>query len=175
VMDEADLRGFVEQARAGDKDALVSAVESMRPHLDGLILGICCDRGSAEEVLQDVYVKALTRIDGLRASDAFVTWLDTIAVRTALDAIRWRRPDQLEPRLDVGRPNPDIDAELTVSEALQALPPNQRIVVVLYYWRDMAVQDIAEVLKCEVGTVKSRLSRGRDLLAATLTKEVLDA
>jgi RNA polymerase sigma-70 factor (ECF subfamily) len=175
MMDEVELRGLVEEARAGHQDALVSAVEGLRTHLDGLILGICCDRGLAEEVLQDVYVKVLTRIDRLRAAEAFVTWLDTIAVRSALDAIRWQRPDQLDSSLDHDAPAADIDVELTVAEALKALPPNQRVVVVLHYWRDMAVQDIADVVGCEVGTVKSRLSRGRDVLASTLTKEVLDA
>jgi DNA-directed RNA polymerase specialized sigma24 family protein len=70
MMDEVELRELVEEARAGHQDALVSAVEGLRTHLDGLILGICCDRGLAEEVLQDVYVKALTRIDRLRAAEA---------------------------------------------------------------------------------------------------------
>ena len=73
------------------------------------------------------------------------------------------------------RDPPAVEQHLALVEALRGLPPGQREVLTLHYFADLPVVEIAETLRIREGTVKSRLSRGREALAALLTEEDDDA
>jgi len=130
------------------------------------------DLTEAQDVVQEAFARALARPRALADVDNPEAWLRTVAInvvrrrwrrRKLLDAILLReRPVQ---RLTEAGPQPDGP---DVASALGALPRPFREVIVLHYLADLAVDEIADVLGVPVGTVKSRLSRGRTALAARL-------
>ena len=134
------------------------------------LYGIVGNASEAEDLVQEAFVRAyaagprFTRVDNPEA------WLRTTAVN--LYRNRWRKMRnfaRIKHRLAQPPDLPGIDANIEVVDALRRLPENQRVVLVLHYFADRQVQQIAEELGVAEGTVKSRLSRGRDALAAMLT------
>ncbi len=133
------------------------------------LYGIVGNASEAEDLVQEAFVRAyaagprFTRVDNPEA------WLRTTAVN--LYRNRWRKMRnfaRIKHRLAVPPDLPGIDANIEVVDALRRLPENQRVVLVLHYFADRQVQQIAEELGIAEGTVKSRLSRGRDALAVLL-------
>ena len=133
------------------------------------LYGIVGNAFEAEDLVQEAFVRAyaagprFTRVDNPEA------WLRTTAVN--LYRNRWRKMRnfaRIKHRLAEPPDLPGIDANIEVVAALRQLPENQRVVLVLHYFADRQVQQIAEELGIAEGTVKSRLSRGRDALAVLL-------
>jgi RNA polymerase sigma-70 factor, ECF subfamily len=129
--------------------------------LAGLILG---SFNEAEDVTHDAYVRAWNRIDTLRDPAQFQPWFDRILVNLCRDRMRRSRIVRIVPVDDAaGRAITDPYDELLgrheLLSALDALDVDLRTVVVLRYWADLAVDDIAARLDVPSGTVKSRLHR----------------
>ncbi|MGZ5399361.1 MAG: RNA polymerase sigma factor, partial [Nocardioides sp.] len=127
------------------------------------LYGVVGDLGEAEDLVQEAFVRAAaagTRFARVRNHEA---WLRTVAIR--LHRNRWRtfrnftrvRSDLVETR-----ELPAEEQHLALVEALRGLPPGQREVLTLHYFADLTVTEIAETLRIREGTVKSRLSRGRE-------------
>ena len=135
--------------------------------LAGLILG---DAGEAEDAVQDALLRAWRSVASLRDADGFGAWFDRILVNGCRDRLRRRRTIQfvpLDPTLD---PAGEADPFRALAErdslvaALRVLEPDERVVVVLHYWADLSLQDIADRTGSPIGTVKSRLHRARGAL-----------
>ena len=132
------------------------------------------DRREAEDVAQEAFARALARWSRLRRYDQPGAWVRTVALRLAIDSARrahrgvratvalaaQRRPDDPEPS--------DALPFTALGAALRTLPLRERHVIVLHYLADLPVDEVASVLDIPVGTVKSRLSRGRSALATRL-------
>ena len=105
----------------------------------------------------------------------FSPWLKRITINLAIDELRRERRHESAPEwmaeLRPVTPFEDADVLAEVVDAVRALPPRQRIVVVLHYWLDTGVEEIASLLGIPVGTVVSRLSRARAALRAQLEEE----
>jgi RNA polymerase sigma-70 factor (ECF subfamily) len=130
------------------------------------------DRGDAEDLLQDAYGRAVVRWRRLRDYQAPEAWVRRVALRLATDrARRARRRTAALLRLRPSRsPSIDLSADsLDLHQALRGLPAGQRQAVVLHHLVGLPVEEIASQLNLPVGTVKSRLSRGRATLARRLT------
>ena len=129
----------------------------------------------AREIAQDAFVQVLRRWKRVREMESPGGWVRRVAIR---DAVRTRRRDARGRSLlrnapagsSSGAESPDLD----VRRALLALPRQQRAVVALYYLEDRPVAEIAALLSCSEGTVKTHLSRGRAALATDLGEEVVD-
>jgi RNA polymerase sigma-70 factor (ECF subfamily) len=130
------------------------------------------DLSEAQDVVQEAFTRALARPAGLTGVDNPEAWIRTVAVNVVRR--RWRRRRVLDTillrerpilRLTAAGPEPD---NTDLAGALRSLPKAFREVIVLHYLADLAVDEIAQVLDVPVGTVKSRLSRGRAALAAQL-------
>lgn len=128
------------------------------------------DRGRAEEVTQDVFLKlwrALPAYDGRAAPG---TWLYTIARNTCLSALRaesYRKTAPLDESAEPAAASP-APLDIPLDEYLSRLPEPQRQVIVLYYWEDRSVTEVASILDLPEGTVKSHLHRARRALAAMM-------
>jgi len=125
----------------------------------GYILGNAAD---AEEVTQDAILKAWKAWPMLRDPGRFGPWFERILVNACLDRIRRRhgvRVVELEAAPPLAATDPFVAglARDQVGRALAALPAEQRVVVVLRFWRDLSLAEIAERLRLPLGTVKSRL------------------
>ena len=136
------------------------------------LYGIVGNAGEAEDLVQEAFVRAyaagsrFTRVDNPEA------WLRTTAVN--LHRNRWRKMrnfSRIKHRLHETPDLPGMSEHVEVVEALRQLPENQRVVLVLHYFADRQVHQIAEELGIAEGTVKSRLSRGRDALATMLKED----
>lgn len=134
------------------------------------LYGVVGDRAEAEDVVQEAFVRAVAagrRFTGTTNPEA---WLRTTAIN--LHRSRWRKLrnfSRIKERLAAPQEVPGLDARLDVIEALRSLPVEQREVVALHHLADLPVADIAQELGLPAGTVKSRLSRGREALARTLS------
>lgn len=123
------------------------------------------DLTRAQDCVQEAFIRAWARWDRLDSDDP-VAWVTTVAWRLAIKD--WRRVTRelkafvrIGEAADVEPPTTDV---LSMRQALAGLPQNQRTVLVLFYFEDLSIQAIAEVLSIPQGTVKSHLSRGRDTL-----------
>jgi RNA polymerase sigma-70 factor (sigma-E family) len=130
------------------------------------------DLTEAQDVVQEAFARALARPHGLAGVDNPEAWLRTVAVNVVRR--RWRRRRLLDTILLRDRPvtrmvEPAPGPERTdLRDAIGALPAGFREVIVLHYLADLPVDEVARLLDVPVGTVKSRLSRGRAALAAQL-------
>jgi RNA polymerase sigma-70 factor (ECF subfamily) len=165
---------LIRRAKRGDSSATDAL---LRRHYDS-VRAVChrivinpADADDATQIALISIVRALPSFDG---RSKFSTWIYRIATNAALDEIRRirRRPipspdgnmyDSV--RRDVSDP---VDAQLDVSAALAQLPEDYRSAVVLRHIADLDYEEIAEVLGVPIGTVRSRISRGRSQLAQIL-------
>jgi len=116
----------------------------------------------AEDAVQEALVLAWRGWPRLRAADRFGAWFDRILVNVCYERLRGRkrsRTDVLTPETGPkpGDPFAATIARDAIGRALHALTPEQRIVVVLRYWRDLSIEEIAERVRVPSGTVRSRL------------------
>jgi RNA polymerase sigma-70 factor (ECF subfamily) len=151
----------------------------MRRHED-LVFAVCMrlmgSRDAALDATQETFLTVYRKADRFRGDSAFSTWLYRVAVNTCYDALRRARRRRAEPipeGMDVRDPRagdafdaaelrPDLQA------ALARLPDDFRAAVILTDLEGLALDTVAELLAVPVGTVKSRVFRGRRLLAETL-------
>jgi RNA polymerase sigma-70 factor (ECF subfamily) len=158
--------------RAAAQLALAELYHASYRRLVTQLYAFTTDLTEAQDVVQEAFARALARPNGLRDIDNPEAWLRTVAInvvrrrwrrRQILDAILLRdRPVQ---RLIAAAPGPE---RTDLRDAMAALPRGYREVIVLHYLADLPVEEVAGLLDIPVGTVKSRLSRGRAALAASL-------
>jgi RNA polymerase sigma factor (sigma-70 family) len=128
------------------------------------------DDAAAEDLVQETWLKILRGIGRLREPARLRPWLFSIARRGVMDRLRRQYAEAMVSAIDE---QPEIAAELSdigweETEALQSslaeLPPLERETVTLFYMSELSLQEVSDVLEVPVGTVKSRLHRGRRLM-----------
>jgi len=182
-LEKPELRGIEDgrliiQLRKGDLDALGSLYDKYKQVVYRTALAITHDLDGAQDILQDTFLrlyKSASRVDPERP---IIPWLYRVTVNTSYTYLRRRRwllapIDDLLQHTGTSKVSPERqtvrrEAREAVFSALTRLPPSQRVVVVLYYINDLSLRDIADLLECPVGTVKSRLFYSRANLRKTL-------
>jgi RNA polymerase sigma-70 factor, ECF subfamily len=165
VIDVAERLGDDAAGRAQDGDAVAFSL-LMRPLVEPglrLAVGMLGDRGLAEDAVQDALILAWRRIATLRDSAAVRLWFLAIVANRCRDTRRARwwsvlKQWELWPRR--GDPAGEQGSSLDLHRALARLSADQRAVIVLHYYFDLPLEDVATVSGLRVGTVKSRLHRG---------------
>jgi RNA polymerase sigma-70 factor (ECF subfamily) len=135
--------------------------------------GVVGDLGEAEDLVQEAFVRASAAGGRFRRVDNPEAWLRRTAIN--LHRNRWRKMrnfNRVRPELVRPPDLPGLEDHVVVIEALRQLPEGQREALALHYLADQQVAQIAELLGVAEGTVKSRLMRGREALAALLSEEV---
>jgi RNA polymerase sigma-70 factor, ECF subfamily len=181
-----DEAALVTGLQAGSDEAFDYLVTYYHGNVYNLVYGILGDRADAADVTQDVFIRVFRGIHGFRRSSSLKTWLYKVAVRQALNHRRWCwRHHREQVSIDAseeGRTRFDLpDAKATpfdecamhemqakVRKALATVPPKFRSAVILRDLEGLAYEEIAEVLEVSVGTVKSRILRGRRILKENL-------
>ncbi|MEE8600277.1 RNA polymerase sigma factor [Euzebya tangerina] len=171
-----DLNDLAVRARSGDTQALDRLLE--RIDADGLVRvpvrRIITDRTTVEDVCQDLLIIVAERIDRWDGRSRFTTWLYAVARNRAIDTIRRNRPtEQLPAELprEQQRVSSLIADRLRVDEALADLPDNYRQPVVLRDVDQHDYDEIAAMLDLHPATVRTRVSRGRAMVAARWRRE----
>jgi RNA polymerase sigma-70 factor, ECF subfamily len=169
----------VRRALAGDDSGYRDLLESYRDRVYSFILRLVGSAQDAEDLAQDVFLKAFTKLDSYDPTRPFLSWVFRIAHNSAIDHLRARKPQSLSLDADEalerpeGGPGPE-SAALASSQAeyidalISSLPPLYREALLLRHREDMDVVEIARVLDLPEGTVKIRLFRARNLLKAKL-------
>ncbi|MFZ0491686.1 MAG: sigma-70 family RNA polymerase sigma factor [Acidimicrobiia bacterium] len=162
---------IVIRCQLGERDAFRDLVDTWQRPLSGFVTRMCDDPATVDDIVQSIWLKVVRGLPRLRDPAGFPAWIFSIARRCVID--RYRRHDPVEP-LDetVDEAFDDLDDRLAAGEiagAVAGLPPAEREVVELHYLVDLSIADIAQVVGAPEGTVKSRLSRARRMLAPALT------
>jgi RNA polymerase sigma-70 factor, ECF subfamily len=155
-------------------DGFTAFFQGAYPAIVGQLRLLTGDLASAEDVAQEAFTRAAGRWPQLARYDQPEAWVRKTAFRLAVDLLRRAgRQRRLLARLGTRRePDPELaPQDQAVVEALQRLPLPQREVLVLHHCLDLPVETVAAQTGVSVGTVKSRLSRGRERLAALLNAE----
>jgi RNA polymerase sigma-70 factor (ECF subfamily) len=173
--DEAD----VEKVLAGEVSAFESIVRRWQGPLVNLAYRFCRDRSRAEEMAQDAFLRAYRGLGQWRKDAAFSTWLFAVATNLYRSQLR-RIPAQTISIEDVARVQvsspadgclAEVDRDHAVRKAVLTLPAKYREAVILFYFHDMDIAAAARSLALPEGTVKARLSRGREMLRQKLQRQ----
>ena len=190
VVDPSD-RDLVVRARARDMAAYDELIRRYQRKIYQLVYNMTSNREDAEDLTQDVFVKAYSALEHFKGDSSFYTWVYRIAVNRTINYLKKRRrnaalslddmdqaverdPDYVELR---SRESPVRDATLSelqkkLNEALQTLSEKHRTVVVLHDIQGIQHDEIGRMLGCSEGTVRSRLFYARQELQKQLTEFV---
>ncbi|MEX0332101.1 MAG: sigma-70 family RNA polymerase sigma factor [Puniceicoccaceae bacterium] len=177
----------VQRVQNGDVAAFDILVRKYRERLYGIIYNLTSNREDAADLTQEAFIKAFSSINRFKGKSAFFTWLYRIGVNTALSHMkrnRFRRFFSLEHIQEEGS-NAQIletlaakhksekgallsELQEKLNEAMQKLSPKHRTVVVLFEIEGLSHQEIADIVGCSVGTVRSRLHYAKQQLQADL-------
>lgn len=171
---------LVRRSLNGDESAFGSLIERHQDRVYRVCLRVLRDSEEARDAAQDTFLTVFRKLAQFRGDAAFTTWLHRIAVNSCYDALRSkrRRPllqaigDEQDGPLELGPPVDDhadeIAGAIDVESALAAIAPDHRIVLTLADIEDLPYEQIATILDLPIGTVKSRVHRGRVALAQAL-------
>jgi RNA polymerase sigma-70 factor (sigma-E family) len=151
-------------------EEFVEFAEAMSSRLRRMAFLLCGDWHTAEDLAQTTLAKVFVSWRKIRRQDAAHAYAARTLVNTYLADKRLKRAAEVLtgklPKRPVDSPAPEL--RMVVLDALAALPPRGRAVVVLRYWEDMSVQQVAAVLGCSQGNVKSQSARALDKLRTVL-------
>jgi RNA polymerase sigma-70 factor (ECF subfamily) len=154
--------------------------------------GLLGNNHDAEEVVQDAFIKVFKNLKKFRGDSKFTTWLYRIVTNLARNKYHWHRRRGADVNVSISDSMPgeinSVDMDIPDSKneplkileyaeveenlkiALNKIPEKLREVIILRHFEEMSYSDIASILNCELGTVKSRLARARDALKKELNK-----
>jgi RNA polymerase sigma-70 factor (ECF subfamily) len=180
-------RQLVMRAQRGDKRAFELLVEKYQRKLGRLLARFIRDPAEVEDVTQEAFIKAYRALPGFRGDSAFYTWLYRIGINTAknyLMALGRRAPTSTEVEAedaegfedgeqlrDINTPESLLlSAEIaqTVNATIEELPEELRTAIQLREIEGMSYEDIARIMDCPIGTVRSRIFRAREAIAERL-------
>jgi RNA polymerase sigma-70 factor (ECF subfamily) len=178
---------LVERAQRGDKQAFELLVSKYQRKLARLLSRVIRDATEVEDVTQEAFIKAYRALPTFRGDSAFYTWLYRIGINTAknyLVAMGRRAPtttdfdsdeaenfedgDQLR---DLNTPENELMSRQvaeTVNQTLEELPEELRTAITLREIEGLSYEDIASIMNCPIGTVRSRIFRAREAIAEKL-------
>jgi RNA polymerase sigma-70 factor (ECF subfamily) len=178
-----DDRELVPRIQSGDLAAFETLYNKYKNELYRTALAIARDQGAAEEFLQDCFLRAYDHIDSVDACSSLRPWFHRIIVNLSYNwSAKKRLPlgsfeEVFDRLLSLPRSSPERAFERhelmqVLDEAIRSLSMAQRVVVVLFYLQGFSLVEIAYVLDCPVGTVKSRLHNARKALKRKLSADL---
>jgi RNA polymerase sigma-70 factor, ECF subfamily len=182
-----DDKELIARARQGDEAAYRVLLERYERPVFSICIRMVRNREEAQDLAQEAFMKVFAMLDRYNPAYAFSSWLFKITSNLCIDSIRKRRIDTLPMDQPVETPggseyarqyeSPDDDPEgvyvknekmQQLSEAVDALPPHYRLMIVLRHQQDLSYEEIAETLEVPLGTVKARIHRAREMLKSKL-------
>ncbi|MBW2524652.1 MAG: sigma-70 family RNA polymerase sigma factor [Deltaproteobacteria bacterium] len=186
---EAELdRGLVQRAQKGDRDAFRQLVERHQRRAFAIAIGLVRDENDAREIVQEAFLRVYRSLDKFKGGSSFFTWLYRIVTNLAIDLMRkparreaelYDNPSVAEDadafpfvsRMDDANPMDVVrrrEIAERISEALDALPPYHRSVILMREIEGMSYQEMAEAMQVSKGTIMSRLFHARQKLQRAL-------
>jgi RNA polymerase sigma-70 factor, ECF subfamily len=185
----ADPVWLLEGLRSGDENAYEALVSRFQQPVYNLVYRLMDDPADASDVVQEVFLKVFRNVSSFRGNSSLKTWIYRIAVNEAYNQRRWfsrhrKKQIGLESEEDGTRGLQDVlsdpgrspfdlasgvETRALVEQALTEVNPVFRAAVILRDMEDMSYEEVADVLQVSLGTVKSRILRGREALRGALT------
>src|ERR1700736_4951791 len=160
-------------AQVQEFETLVRNYQNMVFSVAARIVGSVAD---AEDITQEVFIKAYDRFADLQQSQSIGGWLKTVATNLSINHLnryrsRWRFfSEQAEPVEIAAEAEPESDRKEALELAIRKLPDPQRVPLVLFHFEEMSYEEIAAKLQVSLAKVKSDIHRGRETLKRLLTK-----
>ncbi|WP_249598878.1 RNA polymerase sigma factor SigW [Peribacillus frigoritolerans] len=183
---DALIKERINQVLKGDHNAFGEIVEIYKDKVFQICFRMLGNRQEAEDLAQEAFVRAYVNIRSFNITMKFSTWLYRIATNLCIDRLRKKKPDYyLDAEVagteglnmysqiasDMAKPEEEVES-LELQETLQVeimkLPEKYRSVIVLKYIEELSLKEISEILDLPVGTVKTRIHRGREALRKQL-------
>jgi len=181
---------LIKDFKEGSRERFNELVDLYTQKLYRFAYGLLGNHHDAEEVVQDAFIRAYNALDSFRGDSSFETWMHRITMNLARNKFHWNRRrgegvnvslseqtgNEQEPvdfavefELPDSSHSPDfllekLETQDNVIRGINALPETLKEAMVLRHVKDMPYEEIASVLDCKIGTVKSRIARGRELL-----------
>lgn len=183
---DAIINQRIKQVLRGDQNAFSEIVEMYKDKVYQLCYRMLGNRHEAEDMAQEAFLRAFVNISKFNQTRKFSTWLYRIATNLCIDRIRKKKPDYYldaevsgtdgltmysQVAADVARPEDEVESlELqdTIQKEILKLPEKYRTVIVLKYIKELQLQEISNILDIPLGTVKTRIHRGREALKKQL-------
>lgn len=179
----AEEQKLIDAAIAGDSGAFERLIEPLEGRIYAVALRMCGNREDAQDCMQESMIRIYRALSSFKGQSSFSTWVYRVTMNTCLDELRRRkarRSTSLDTLLDSGwSPTDETDTperhaiqseqRRTLERAIAELPEDMRAAVVLRDIQGLAYDEIASTLNVNVGTVKSRISRGRERLREKLS------
>jgi len=180
--DEDNDKTLVERVQSGDKRAFELLVLKYQHRIYSLVSRMVRDADDVQDVVQEAFIKAYRALPNFRGESAFYTWLYRIAVNTAKNHLvaRSRRPqgidvdveeaefmDNADGLRDIAGPESTLATEQlkrVIDDAISGLPEDLRTALTLREFEGLSYEEIATVMDCPVGTVRSRIFRAREAI-----------
>lgn len=170
-----DMNFQVQEALRGKKEAFVTLIKHSEVSMYRIARSMLHSDSDCADAIQESILKAYNSLPSLREPDFFRSWLIRILMNECHNILKRRKkvipiPITEVMTQSVERGNPYALIEL--KDAVNSLPGELRVIVTLYYFEDLPLKDISEMLHTPVGTIKSRLSRARTELSQLLGIQV---
>jgi RNA polymerase sigma-70 factor, ECF subfamily len=183
---ETLVKNRIKAIKKGDQNAYAEIVEIYKNKVYQLCYRMLGNRHEAEDVAQEAFIRAYVNIHTYNPNMKFSSWLYRIATNLSIDRIRKKKPDfyldaevsgtdglTMYSQLAATEASPEdvlesLELQETVQKAILKLPEKYRSVIVLKYIEELSLQEISEILDLPVGTVKTRIHRGREALRKQL-------
>jgi RNA polymerase sigma-70 factor (ECF subfamily) len=192
-------KDFLERLKAGENEAFDNLINEYSTHLYALLLRLTDNSEEARDLTQETFLRVVQSIENFRGESSLKTWLFRIAINQARNRRRWsigrfvnqtfsldarrggedentqnwheilRDEKQITPEEEVLR----REQTAQINKALQQIPPVFREAVILRDIENLSYEEIAAALETNVGTVKSRISRGREVLRKKLKRSLI--
>lgn len=179
---EINEKKLIARATSGDPAAFNSLMQQHEGRMYAVALRMCANREDAQDCLQEAMLRVYRAISGFKGESSFSTWVYRITMNTCLDELRKRKNRQttsLDNLLDMGwSPSDDTnvpekhalrgESRRMLQTAIENLPEDMRSAIVLRDIEGLSYEEIAKALDINIGTIKSRISRGREKLREKL-------
>jgi RNA polymerase sigma-70 factor, ECF subfamily len=179
---EVIVKKRIMEVKKGDQNAFAEIVEIYKDKVFQLSYRMLNNRHEAEDIAQEAFIRAYVNINSFNTSLKFSTWLYRIATNLCIDRIRKKKPDYfLDAEVsgtdgltmysqipsDVPLPEKELESlelQESIQKEISKLPEKYRSVIVLKYIEELSLNEISEILDLPLGTVKTRMHRGREAL-----------
>lgn len=184
---------LISRALLGDAEAFAELIQPFETKVYNLAYRMCGNREDARDLAQEAFLKVYRALGRFKGRSSFSTWLYRVVSNTCLDQLRRERRSGVAASLDdpvetetggLKRELADStfepeqlamrsEADAEIRAAVATLPPDHRLAVLLRDFEDLSYEEIARVMDCSLGTVKSRISRARSTLRDRLVRREL--
>lgn len=176
---EEDLK-WVREVLAGDKQAYAHIINKYKNPLYATILRMTRNTQDAQDYVQDAFLKVYDQLDKYKETGSFSSWLFRIAINSCMDEFRKKRyhsvPIDFLEEQATGEGQPEIifmkkEKYLQLERLLATLPEDERLIILLRYANDLSYEEISEITKIPLSTVRNKLHRAKKKMRETVKRE----